>query len=266
MVSTTPIPPPLPSFKDPPVIEVSFGIVFQRLIAMQSRHFGQFWVEQRNEYPKTSDANPLLDISEVESQRLVVLSLPPLRRMMCVSENDQFVLQIQDTRVHLNWRKTKSDDRYPRYQNVLTRFEKVSSAFIEFIRRENIGQPQILRYELSYFNHIRLEKDVARSVEDNIKLFQFSPITNSYISPPEAVNAVWRFAMPSQRGTATVTLNNGVDQSSGENLLVLVLTCTGPISESYSATAWYDSAHEWIVRSFTDLTTERAHQLWGRER
>ena len=70
--------------------------------------------------------------------------------------------------------------------------------------------------------------------------------------------------MPDQKGTATASLNNAIKD--GQNILVLVFTCTGTPSEKYSANQWYEAAHEWIVRSFTDLTTGEAHRKWGRER
>jgi uncharacterized protein (TIGR04255 family) len=266
MTSTASSSSPLPSYRNPPVIEVSFGLIFQKLVGMQSRHFGQFWSEHTREYPKTTDASPLLDASDVESQRLIVLDLPPIRRMMLYSENDQYVAQLQDTRLHVNWRRTKPEDQYPRYQEVLSKFDHLWSEFAKFVERENVGPLSILRYELSYFNHIEMGKDVARSIEENIKFFQFSPLRDSYPSTPDSVNAAWRFGMPGQRGTATASLSNAIDKISGNNLLVLIFTCTGPHSEKYSPREWFDAAHEWIVRSFTDLTTIEAHKKWGREK
>lgn len=261
----TAVPPPLPSYKHPPVIEVSFGAIFNALNAMQSRHFGQFWAEHKDEYPNTEDCSPLLDVTNIQAQQLLLMDKPPLRRMMCYSQGGQYVAQIQDSRLYLNWRRVKPGDEYPRYGEVHKRFQHLWSEFESFVEREEIGPLSVLRFELSYFNHIKLGADVARSVEEQIRVFRFSPIKESYLSPPESVNAVWRFAMPNQRGTASATLNNATFKDGG-NLLVLVLTCTGTPSEKYSAAEWYESAHEWIVRSFTDLTTEKAHQQWGREK
>jgi len=265
MVNTASLAAPLPSYKHPPVIEVSFGAIFQRLDGFQTRHFGQFWAEQRADYPVTSDISPLVDVTDLEAQRLVIMNLPPLRRMMCFSENQQFVAQIQDSRLHLNWRKVQPQDEYPRYDVVHIRFERLWSDFSKFVERERVGNISLLRFELSYFNHIELGTNVANSLEEHIRFFRFSPVQPGYLSPPESVNAVWRFAMPDQKGTATASLTNATDKD-GRNLLVLVFTCTGTPSEKYTATEWYDSAHEWIVRSFTDLTTAKAHQKWGREK
>jgi uncharacterized protein (TIGR04255 family) len=265
MANPTGAPPPLPSYKNPPVTEVSFGVIFSALQSLQSRHLGQFWSEQKKEYPRTEDLSPLLDMTDVEAQRLVVMPIPPLRRMMCYSPGDEYVAQVQDARLHFNWRKVRPSDQYPRYNEVHRKFEAFWMDFIKFVEREKIGSPSVQRLELSYFNHIELGPDIAASVEEHIKVFKFSPILGGYLSPPESVNAVWRFAMPNQRGTATATLNNGTDKD-GKNLLMMVLTCTGTQSEKHSDSDWYEAAHEWIVRSFTDLTTDKAHQKWGKER
>jgi len=28
---------------------------------------------------------------------------------------------------------------------------------------------------------------------------------------------------------------------------------------------WFDLGHEWIVKGFTDFTTEHMHEIWGRK-
>src|SRR5271157_66079 len=264
MVDAASFLPPLPSYRLPPVIEVSFGIVFQPLASMQTRHLGQFWTEQRAAFPATNDANPLVDLSDIEAQRLVVLSLPPLRRMMCFSQDQQYAMQVQESRLYLNWRK-QTDIEYPRYPAVHDKFQNLWLEFAKFVEREQLGPVVQVRYELAYVNHIQLGSNVAQSLEEHVKLFRFSPIQATYLSPPESVNTTWRFAMPNQRGTATATLSNATDEKN-QNILVLVLTCIGAPSEKYSAGEWFQSGHEWIVRSFTELTTDAAHQKWERER
>jgi uncharacterized protein (TIGR04255 family) len=256
---------PLPSYKHPPVNELSFGVVFQQLGGFQTRHFGQFWSEHQSDYPTTEDQSPLLDISEVEAQRLVLIQIPPLRRAMWYSQDQQYVAQLQDSRVYLNWRKLSPEVEYPRFAAVYSRFERLWSEFVTFVEREKAGAISTLRYELAYINHIELSDRVAESLEEHVKIFKFSPIEAAYVSPPESVNANWKFAMPNHRGTGTANLTNGKTQK-GQNVLVLALTCSGTPSEKYSFAEWFESAHEWIVRSFTDLTTSAAHQKWQREK
>src|SRR6185437_4481911 len=107
--------------------------------------------------------------------------------------------------------------------------------------------------------------DVARSLEEHVQLFRFSPIEAQYLSPPQSVNTTWRFEMPNGRGTATANLSNA-KSAAGENILVLAFTCHGTPSKSYGMDDWFESGHEWIVRSFTELTTNAAHKKWQRER
>lgn len=166
---------------------------------------------------------------------------------------------------HLNWRKIPPDSQYPRYAVVNGKFQKLWNDFGAFANREAIGSLSVVRYELVYVNHIELGSgSIANSLEEHVKLFRFSPIQAAYFSPPESVNTTRSFAMPEQRGTATASLSNATDKE-GKNLLVLVFTCNGAPSERYSMSDWFQSAHEWIVRSFTELTTESAHQKWERE-
>jgi len=49
--------------------------------------------------------------------------------------------------------------------------------------------------------------------------------------------------------------------------LLLELKATGPSSstDKKAMLDWFDLAHEWIVRGFTDLTAAEAHKLWERE-
>ena len=266
MANTLSAVPPLPSYKNPPVIEVSFGTIFSPLSEMQTRHFGQFWTEHKSDYPKTKDLGPLLDLSRLGPHG-ISMDVPPLRRMMCFSDDEKYVAQVQDSRLHLNWRKIPISSEYPRYPVVSAKFQKLWKDFGAFADREGIGPLSVIRYELVYVNHVELGlgSSIADLLEEYVKLFCFSPIQAAYLSPPESVNTTWNFAMPEQRGTATASLSNATNKE-GQNLLVLVFTCNGAPSEKHDMVDWFQSAHEWIVRSFTELTTDDAHQKWGRER
>lgn len=255
---------PLPSYKRPPVVEVSFGTIFMPLPEFQTRHFGQFWTEQNTEYPDTKDLMPLVDTVSLGVQG-ALLDKPPLRRMWCLTADEQYVIQLQDSRVYLNWRKTKAESEYVRYPIISGRFLKLRGDFSKFVEREKLGPLVIVRYELVYVNHIVLAPgaSVAESLEEYVKLFRFSSQALS-LSPPDSVNTSWNFAMPDNRGTASASLSNATTQV-GQNLLVLVFNCSGTPSDKYSEIDWFQSSHEWIVRSFTELTTAAAHQKWQRE-
>jgi hypothetical protein len=49
--------------------------------------------------------------------------------------------------------------------------------------------------------------------------------------------------------------------------LALNLTARGAPSggSSEQIAAWFDLAHEWIVRAFAELTAPAGHEAWGRK-
>lgn len=67
-------------------------------------------------------------------------------------------------------------------------------------------------------------------------------------------------------GRLHVELRPGTRKSDDAKLFVLTLTARGepPSPDAAGLLAFHDLGHEWIVRGFTDLTTERMHEEWGR--
>jgi hypothetical protein len=76
------------------------------------------------------------------------------------------------------------------------------------------------------------------------------------------------FPMPAAKDRLHVQLRRAVRQPDAVELLQLTLTARGtPKSESdKDILAWFDLGREWVVRSFTDVTTEKMHERWGRTR
>lgn len=257
------VPQSLPSYVEPPVIEVVAGVQFEGL-PMQMRYFGQFWNELAQEFPITSDEPPLLDIGITGGPRLEILTIPPLRRMLLVSSDHRFVLQMQESRFIFNWRKVEDKDEYPRYEKVIfPKFIDVWGRFASFVTKMGIGRIRPHRYELTYVNHIApLGSDFAQSLESRVKLFEWSRVKPSFLFPPTAVNVGWSFLLKNDMGVAQANLSQA-KRSDGREVLVLGLSCGGAASPRYSLEEWFAAAHEWIVRGFADLTTPEAQREWG---
>ena len=49
----------LPDFDNPPVVEVLVSAQFDRLSSMQTAHFGLYWTEIHERYPKTEEHGEL---------------------------------------------------------------------------------------------------------------------------------------------------------------------------------------------------------------
>jgi uncharacterized protein (TIGR04255 family) len=253
---------PLPGYSTPPVLEVVAGVQFSPLAKLQTRHLGGFCERARKDFPITRDMPPLVDVPETPS--IEFLALPPLRRVFILSEDENYVVQLQDTRFNFNWKRVKPDDPYPRYGTVFAKFQENWGAFSDYVEFENLGPIIPKRYELIYVNHIELKgQNFSRELQAKVKMFNWDRVDPEFLPAPNSVSGVWQFQMPDSKGTLGANLSHA-KRPDGRDLLVLNMGCSGPASSQYSMKDWFNTAHEWIVRGFTDLTTSEAHKEWGR--
>jgi uncharacterized protein (TIGR04255 family) len=252
----------LPEYSTPPVLEVVAGVQFSPLAKLQTRHLGGFCERARKDFPITRDMPPLFDVPETPS--IEFLALPPLRRVFILSEDQNYVMQLQDTRFNFNWKRVKPDDPYPRFGTVFAKFQENWGAFSDYVDFENLGPIIPNRYELTYVNHIELKgQNLSRELQAKVKMFNWDRVDPGFLPAPNSASGVWLFQMPDSKGTLGANLSHA-KRPDGRDLLVLNMSCSGPASSQYTMKDWFNTAHEWIVRGFTDLTTSEAHKEWGR--
>lgn len=252
----------LPDYEKPPLNEIALGVHFERLTSWQTRHVGQFWEEVRQEYPTTEDNPPIFDIET--APRFEVIQLPPLRRTFLVSQDQTFVIQLQESKFLLNWRKRQPSDVYPRFNAMFKKFVGYWGQFSDFVGRENVGTLKPARYELTYVNHIEQKagEPVSLTMERYVKMFTWSNMKMQFLPPPSGINLVWTFPMPESLGFAQANLSQGV-RPDRRAVLVLVMSCVGTASDKISMNDWFAASHKWLGHGFKELTTEVAREEWG---
>jgi uncharacterized protein (TIGR04255 family) len=249
----------IPSYATPPLTEVACGVQFAAL-SLQTRHIGQFWTEIAADYPVTQDFPPVPDAGEVG---ITFLALPPLRRVFMATPSTEFVVQLQDSRFHHNWRKLSPGVTYPRFNVVFERFLSAWGRFSDFAKRQGLAEPKPTRYELTYVNEIDSLGSIR--IEQAVKLFDWRGVRAEFLPEPQATNIAWSFPLKDAKGVLNVSTNR-VTKPDGRGAVLLTLACSGTsANENYSLNDWFATAHEWIVRGFTDLTTTEAHRIWNRE-
>jgi uncharacterized protein (TIGR04255 family) len=138
---------------------------------------------------------PLPDVSEIPSVELLLM--PPLRRVFLLSGDQRYVVQLQDTRFNLNWRRVEAGDTYPRFGPVFAKFQKAWGAFSEFAEVANLGHLIPNRYELTYVNHLEMKADsFSRELEAKVKRFKWEGIGAAFLPPPASASSAWTFQMP----------------------------------------------------------------------
>jgi uncharacterized protein (TIGR04255 family) len=264
----------LPKFVKPPVVEMVLGVEFTELFQLGIPHFGLFWAQIRDEYQQCS-ANPPL-VSQIEAfgekgQKEITLNFPlvgpPNVRCWYWNKAQTWLIQVQRDRFIQNWRKTPTDSVYPRFSKARQRFEHEYKRFQEFITSENIGNLQIRQCEVTYYNHIELDKSQDALSELNEIIPCWSGASSEGFMPtPEVVSLNTSYVISENRGRLYLSLQPVFRHSDAKEILQLTVTAKViPLSSNLDEVLKaFDLGHEWAVNGFTDFTTAKMHSIWER--
>jgi uncharacterized protein (TIGR04255 family) len=267
----------LPEYENPPVAEVVCGIQFKLLEAFKLPHFGLFWKLIEKEYPTCQEVAPLLPVierygeEEQQQQLQVAFADIPLPRIWFLDVKGTGILQLQRDRLLHNWKKNKPTDAYPRYPVVIGQFKKHAVLFEKFLRQHNLGAIDPLQYEMTYVNHIPKGEGWNDLIELG-SVFRDHPWQGQkgrFLSAIEHVNLQTAFVLPERKARLHISIRDAKRQEDRLPVILFELTVRGfPGNQSSAAMwQWFDTAREWIVKGFTDLTaSDIQKKVWGRTR
>jgi uncharacterized protein (TIGR04255 family) len=267
----------LPEYENPPVTEVVCGILFKTLENFRLPHFGLLWKLIEKDYPACQEVAPLLPIierygtDEEQQQLQVAFGDIPLPRIWFLDAKGTGILQLQRDRLLHNWKKNKATDAYPRYPVVIRQFKEQTALFEKFLKQHNLGAIELLQYEMTYVNHIPKGEGWNDLTElgSVFRGHQWQGQKNDFLPPIEHVNLRSAFILPGRRGRLHISIRDGKRQEDAQSVLLFELTVRGfPPDQSPDAMwQWFDTAHEWIVKGFTDLTSADIQKnVWRRTR
>ncbi len=264
--------PDLPDYDRPPIDEVAIGYLFPSVQNFSDSLVGAFWQTVRDEYPRM-DSQPrveapmeVLDSDLTPTQRATVPRFGPNQgRTWLISRDDQFVVQIQDNRFVLNWRKRNAV--YPHFDDIMLRFRSIFDSYVRFLVKSEAGEPGIQQFEVTYINWVE-EQDAAAF---------FRPARTATIDERN-------FSIrPTSIAWAIRYLINGPDGKprAGLHVQTVPLMRLEPLARGFQLQLMFraplveqptdarleelaEAARDSIVRTFTALTTEEAHKLWER--
>lgn len=264
----------LPDFNEPPVVETVLGVQFLPLKKFSILHFGLYWETIKNEFPQSEVRNPLgqvIERFEAKPPRpfigLELVSAPEVRCWFIDASNTRLI-QVQQNHFIHNWRKVKDEDVYPHYDNIKPKFVEEWQRFCDFLAKEELEKPEVNQCEITYVNHIEVGKGWKSFGELNKVITCWSgAYSGNFLPDPESVNLNTRYIFPDNKGRLHVVIQRAIRQLDAKEVLQLNLTARGKPTSSRleDITEWLDLGHEWIVKGFTDLTTNEMHKVWGRK-
>jgi uncharacterized protein (TIGR04255 family) len=264
------------------VTEVALGVYFLPPLNLPTAQFGKLWDRWRDRYPRTEDQPPLPPIPlESFTQAFPAFSFQftgsfPGPRVWYLSESGDRVIQVQPDRLILNWRRTTENEPYPRYENLIPAFREAVSDLIAFLSEEDLALPTIVQAEVTYVNPISIDAlGDTRELARLITLWS-GALSEEFLPTPEDVRLSIRYRIPDPGSGDPVgrlyvegapAFHKGVGSEKASEVFMLQIFARGkPLGDSLEgALAFLDLGHDWVVRGFTSLTTERMHEEWGRE-
>jgi uncharacterized protein (TIGR04255 family) len=265
----------LPEYDKPPVIEVVCGVLFQELNGLLAAHVGKLWEKFQPEYVKVRETSPLAPaieiLGEVSAAQIRLTDIPPLARTWFMTESENGIVQIQRDRFIHNWKRVGPKDEYPRYTNVIEMFQQHLATFQEFVDEFELGTVKPIQYEMTYVNHIPQGEgwNSLHDVGDMFPDFGHRSDNDRFLPMPDQLNWRTSFLLPKKEGRLHTVVRHIHPTVDEKQLLLFELTARGiPRDDGINAMrAWFEMAHEWIVRGFTDLTSESVRrEVWRQTR
>lgn len=260
----------LADFVDPPLDEVVLGVQFAPVPAYASVHSWNVWNLFKEEFPKIRE-QPILPpqfetfggTNVQPGLQFQFGSAPVGSRLWFISNDENHLIQFQHDRFLTNWRRRHNSLPYPRFEGIAEAFERNLTTLSNFFSQEFACQLDVNQAEVSYINVI--------PVEDFAEAGDWFSLWNGRHLKPEALNTSFNEVVVDNDGNPFARMKHEIQSIvRGENMskaFSLSLNYQGKPSENSidSAMEFLRAGREEIVTRFEDLTTSKAHQIWGKQ-
>jgi uncharacterized protein (TIGR04255 family) len=272
----------LPKFERPPVVEMALDLQFDLLPKLRTPWLSLFWGEVRSRFPRIEEHSslpplmvesfdqPTFDEPRIE---LTMLDVPPVPRLWFVNEDGSELIQVQQNRFIVNWRRVDQGGEYPRYDHVRRSFAEYVSAFKQFVEREELGAIRPNQCAVTYYNQMEARRGWT-DLSEAYKIFAplRAPAEASTLPQAEDAKVALRFVIRDDGGVPLgrlyAELQPAFRKTDGLPMYMLTLTARGEAgaSDIDGVLDFFDRGHEWAARAFVDLTTPEIQQIWEAQR
>ena len=188
-------------------------------------------------------------------------------RHWLISADGTRLVQIQQDRLIVNWRRIKDEDEYPRYGALRDELLRVEEAFESFVFEvTNYAFPPVTQTEVTYINRIPIGRPVSRlSDVDQVLSNAHLPWT-MLLGMPEQLKLEQRFRLTGP-GTQPSRVYVSLQPAPDGEALMLNLTMRGLPEGKTMADALInlDFAHQHIVHGFAAITSSALRTAWEEE-
>ena len=268
---------PLPTFDNPPVVEVALAVQFEPIEGLGAAEMGLYWADQRTRFPSTEQHFELDTVVESfepqarASLRVTSSDQPPSPRIWLLNDARTELIQIQRNKFIHNWREVPGHDKpYPRYEYIRDNFRQELRSFKAFLKKERLGRITPNQCEVTYVNHIVAGAGWETHADtDKVLTVWSGEHSDPFLPSAEDARMAFRYVMRDKHGQSVGRLNVNFQPAYSRldhrPIFVLTLTARGEPARTNEASVMkvMDIGHEWIVRGFKSMTTQSMHDRWG---
>jgi uncharacterized protein (TIGR04255 family) len=254
-----------PDFENPPVVETSAGFHFAPIQGWTILHYGLLWDKVVGRYQKHEFNPPVMGLGEITVDPAKGFANLPVRVSFVDSSNTNLV-QVQNNFILHNWRRSDPLSLYQHYTVTRNSLLADWKDFRDFLSEHSLKFTQVLRCEISYFNHLVRGEDWHDYAELS-KLFPSwkGARAGGKLSTPQMIGITASYSRP--HGTLQIASQPALRRD-GKEIIQLTVTATGAPSEQddNSLFGCLDACHQAAVGGFAEFTSEELHARWRRIR
>lgn len=254
-----------PKYKKPPVVETVIGVQFPELRGFHSGHFGLYWREIQDRYPRCEEKDRLGPAAEPFPRKAVsgpALQVGPARvpnRMWYVATSGSELIQVQPDRYLFNWRE-RPGEGYSSYEQNSQTFLQEFDGFRRFCEESGLELPTPNLCDVTYINHIVPERGES-AVELFAKVFTGLEwqLSDDRLAAPEVASFNRVYVIDEQAGRLYAEASIAYRPTDTGGLQEFVaLRMTGRVLHrsqvSKGIAGSLQLAHEWVVNGFASIT------------
>ena len=267
----------LPDFDAPPLTEVAVSVQFRPIANFTFVDIGPLWERFRDRFAHVQYHPRLMPNFETfglppgvpQPFQINLGPIPEVPRTWFIDSGGNEVLQFQSDRLVHNWRKIEVNSVYPRYERIRERFSLEFAEIEGFLTDRGLGPIVLNQCELTYINLILVPESPGEPASKVFKHWARSQ--NPRLGEAEDVAFTARFLMKDDtghpKGRVIAQASPGLDME-GRAIIQLTLVARGAPKEPTlgSALEFIDTARDYIVCGFAELTSEEMHEVWKKRK
>lgn len=242
-------------FQNAPIAEVVIGIQFDKPL-ISYNNILNFYQTIKTNFVKVKEQQVLSSAIENpngQTERRLLQGFNS--RKLFINKDENKLVQIQPDRLLFNWRKTNDTDEYPHFSNVYHEFKNIYEKLSEICSFENKDN----QLEVAYVDHIIIDEFGKNDFNPSEILSIFN------IDKKKTVNSIEQnitFPVKNLLGNINLQIVSATRNNDKRKIFRMESTCRGA-RKNEPMDNWYENAHNELLKLFSNITTEKAKQVWG---